>query len=98
MGRAREHGLEPVRIAEGADAPGWDPLERAILRAVDELYRDTMISDGTWSALAERFDTGLLMSAVMTASSYRATSMVLNALGVQLEPGDERFPQLPGVR
>jgi hypothetical protein len=36
------------------------------------------------------------MSAVFTASSYRATSMVLNALGVQLEPNDERFPKLPG--
>jgi len=95
VGRARDHGLDPVRIAQGADAPGWDPLERAILRAVDELYRDTFVSDRTWAALAERFDTGLLMSAVFTASSYRATSMSLNAYGVQLEPGNERFPQLP---
>lgn len=95
VGRAREHGLDPVRIAEGPDAAGWDPLERAILRAVDELYRDTTVSDRTWTTLAERFDTGLLMSAVFTASSYRATSMALNAFGVQLEPGNERFPQLP---
>jgi hypothetical protein len=35
------------------------------------------------------------MSAVFTASSYRATSMALNAFGVQLEPGDERFPNVP---
>ena len=95
VGRARDHGLDPVRIAEGPDAPAWDPFERMILRAVDELYRDTLISDRTWAGLAERYDTEQLMSAVFTASSYRATSMVLNAFGVQIEPGNERFPQLP---
>ena len=95
VGRARDHGLEPIWIAQGAEAPGWDGFERTILRAVDELFHDTGISDATWAALAARYDTELLMSAVFTASSYRATSMVLNALGVQLDPGDERFPQLP---
>ena len=98
VGRARDHGLEPIWIAQGPDAPGWDPFERAILRAVDELFRDTVISDRTWAALAERYDTELLMSAVFTASSYRATSMALNAFGVQLEPGNERFPQLSDDR
>ncbi len=94
VGRARDHGLEPIWIAQGAEAPGWDGFERTILRAVDELFHDTGISDATWTALAARYDTELLMSAVFTASSYRATSMVLNALGVQLDPGDERFPKL----
>ena len=94
VGRARDYGLDPVRIAEGPDAQGWDPFERMILRAVDELYRDTVISDRTWAGLAERYDTEQLMSAVLTAFSYRATSMVLNAFGVQIEPGNERFPQL----
>jgi alkylhydroperoxidase family enzyme len=96
VGRARDHGLDPVRIAQGPEAPGWDPFEQAILRAADELYRDAMVSDATWKTLAARFDAPLLMSAVFTASSYRATSMALNAFGVQLEPGDERFPKLPG--
>jgi len=95
VGRARDYGLDPTRIAEGPDAQGWDPFERTILRAVDELYRGAMVSDSTWAALAERLDTGLLMSAIFTASSYRATSMALNTFGVQLEPGNERFPQLP---
>ena len=96
VGRARDHGLDPVRIAQGPEAPGWDGFEQSILRAADELYRDSMVSDATWKALATRFDAPLLMSAVFTASSYRATSMVLNAFGVQLEPNDERFPKLPG--
>lgn len=94
VGRARDYGLEPVRIAEGPGQPGWDGFEQAILRAADDLYRDAVVSDRTWQALAERFDATLLMSAVLTASSYRATAMALNAFGVQLEPGDERFPQV----
>ena len=96
VGRARDYGLDPVRIAQGPDAPGWDAFEQSILRAADELYRDSMVSDATWKALAARFDAPLLMSAVFTASSYRATAMALNAFGVQLEPDDERFPKLPG--
>jgi hypothetical protein len=97
VGRARDHGLDPMRIAQGAEAPGWDVFERTLLGAVDELYRDTTVSDRTWSAMSDRLDIGLLMSAVFTASTYRAISMSLNTLGVQLEPGNERFPQ-PSTR
>ena len=95
VGRARDHGLEPVRIAEGPEAEGWDPTERTILRAADELFRDGLVADGTWTALVGRFDTSLAMSAVLTASAYRAISMSLNTYGVQHEPEDERFPTLP---
>ena len=92
VGRARDYGLDPARIAQGPNWSGWDPFEATLLKAADELYRDAAVSDATWKALAARFDTASLMSAVFTASAYRATSMALNAFGVQLEPGDERFP------
>ena len=95
VGRARDHGLDPVNIAEGPQAKAWDPFESNILRVADDLYRDGIVSDGTWRALSERFDTGLAMSAVFTSSDYRAISLSLNTYGVQLEEGDERFPQLP---
>ena len=95
-GRAREHGLYPVRIAEGPEAPGWDPFEAALLRAADELYRDAIVSDSTWNALAARFDTTSLMSAVFTTASYRATAIAVNTYGLQLLPGNEKFPQLEG--
>jgi alkylhydroperoxidase family enzyme len=98
VGRARDHGLEPVRIAEGPDAAGWDAFERTLLRAADELYRDSVVSDRTWNALADRLDTGLRISAVFTAGSYRAISLSLNAYGVQLEPGKERFPAVSTTR
>jgi hypothetical protein len=96
VGRARDHGLDPPKIAEGAAADVWNPFEKAILRASDELYRDGVVSDGTWKALAEQYDTGLMMSAVFTTSDYRAISLSLNAYGVQLDnPSDERLPNVP---
>ena len=93
VGRAREWGLDPVKIAQGASADGWSPFERTILKAVDELYRDLTISDRTWTDLSAQYDTESLMSGVYTASSYRATSVTLNTFGVQLDAESERFPQ-----
>ena len=80
------------RASVNAPHPPSMALSPSSGAAADELYRDAGISDRTWAGLAERYDTALLMSAVFTASSYRATSMALNALGVQIEPGNERFP------
>jgi alkylhydroperoxidase family enzyme len=96
VGRARDHGVDPTAVARGPEAPGVDPFDAAIYRAADELYQNAIVSDGTWKALAARFDTHLLMSAVYTVASYRATSMSLKAYGVQLEPSDERFPRVDG--
>lgn len=92
VGRAREYGLVPLWIAEGPDSPRWEPYQVALLQAADELYRHAIVSDETWAALAEYYDTHRLISIVMTVSTYRFVSMLLNAFGVQLRPDDERFP------
>ena len=95
VGRARDHGVDPRAVALGPDAPDAGGREALLLRVVDELYQSAMISDETWRALTAQYDTAEAMSAVYTPSSYRATSMSLNAYGVQLEPGDEGFPDVP---
>ena len=46
-------------------------------------------------ALSARFDTTMMMNVVITAANYRMVSVALNALGVQLDPGDEKFPTVP---
>ena len=95
VGRARYHGVDPRAVALGPDEPGAGAFEATLLRLVDELYQTANVSDETWDALTARYDTVEAMSAVYTPSSYRATSMSLNAYGVQLEPGDESFPDVP---
>jgi alkylhydroperoxidase family enzyme len=99
VGRAREHGLDPVRIAEGADSSAWDAFEKHILRAADELYRDAVVSDATWRGLEQQYHHAQIMAAIYSSSVYRAISMSLNAYGVQLDDAsDERLPKLTGSR
>ena len=94
VGRARDHGLEPMRIAEGPGAEGWSPLSATLLTTADELYRDAMVSDETWAAITAEFDTRETMAALMTVSTYRLVSMTLNAFGVQILPTDEQLPDI----
>ncbi|MEE2673093.1 MAG: carboxymuconolactone decarboxylase family protein [Myxococcota bacterium] len=81
------------RVAEGPDASGWDPFEATLLRAVDELHDDAIITDATWKALAARYDTQQLMDLVFTVGQYNLVSMALNTFGVQLDEGIEGFPE-----
>jgi 4-carboxymuconolactone decarboxylase len=90
----RRAGMTPAevdRVIAGPDAPG-DAFEGALLRAVDELHRDDVISDATWAALAARYDAKQLLDVLTTIGGYRMVSMALNSLGVQLEANAERFP------
>ncbi len=94
VGRAREMGIPVENIARGPLAPGWSPVERALLEAADELYRDSGVSDRTWASLSKELPPEMVVNAIVSAATYRQVSMALNALGVQLEPGDERFPNV----
>jgi 4-carboxymuconolactone decarboxylase len=82
---------EIARVKDGPDAAGWAEPDRALLRAADELLGDAFISDATWGALAERFNTPQLIDIVFTVGQYNLVSMALNTLGVQLDDGVEGF-------
>ncbi|HUQ51208.1 MAG TPA: carboxymuconolactone decarboxylase family protein, partial [Gammaproteobacteria bacterium] len=81
------------RVARGPDAAG-DPLEKALLRATDELYRDDRVSDATWAELAAKLDTKQLLDVLIAVGGYRTASMTINSAGVQLDANmaDFRFP------
>ena len=92
----RDNGLsdeEIERIKSGPTAPDWSPLDRAILRASDELVQDHFMTDATWRDLAELGDTGRT-DLVFTVGQYTQVSMILNSLGVQLDPGQRLDPAL----
>ncbi len=96
VGRARDHGLEPLWIAQGRDQPGWNAHELALIDAANEMFRDSMISDDAWEALSATYDAHQLMSVALTGARYRMVSMALNAFGVQPLDDDELFPVLEG--
>jgi alkylhydroperoxidase family enzyme len=95
VGEGRKMGLPIERIPLGPDAAGWDPVEANLLRFVDELYRDSVVSDQTWNALRQRYDDRMMIDATITAANYRMVSLALNMLGVQSNPGEEKLPPVP---
>lgn len=84
---------EIERIADGPDAEGWGDVERAVLRATDELHADAFVSDETWAALGAHYDVQQCMDLVFAVGQYNLVSMALNTLGVQAESDLPRFPK-----
>lgn len=76
---------EIERIASGPDAPGWAPLEQAMLRATDELIADAEISDATWQVLASELDDRQLLDLVYTVGAYELTAMAFNSLKIEFD-------------
>ena len=93
IGRASGISDEEIRrITEGPDAPGWSEFDATLLRATDELVRDSFIGDATWRALGERYDVQQRIDLVFCVGQYNLVSMALNTLGVQLDEGVPGFP------
>lgn len=83
------------RVKAGPDAAGWTDIDRAMLRATDELTADHFVTDATWAALAPLGDKGR-MDLVMTVGQYTQVSMMLNSFGIQVEDGWDVDPDLRG--
>ena len=96
--RAGMTDADVARIVAGPGSGGGDPIETALLRATDELYRDDLVSAETWTTLAAALDTKQLLDMLIAVGGYRAVSMAINSAGVQLDANmaDSRFP--PSLR
>ncbi|MCT2398359.1 carboxymuconolactone decarboxylase family protein [Novosphingobium mangrovi (ex Huang et al. 2023)] len=84
-------GLDNDTIARtriGATAPGWTTHEAAILRGVEELLEDKVLSDATWTVLAQSWDEAQLIEFPMMVGQYVATAYVQNTLRIRLEGGN----------
>lgn len=75
---------EIERISKGPKA-GWKPADAALLQAADDLFENSVVSDGTWKTLSEHFSTEQIMDAVFTIGQYNLVSWALNSLGVPLD-------------
>ena len=84
-GDAGIDAAEIARIADGPDAAGWDPVEGAMVRAVDELLADARIADPTWEVLAGALDEQQLMDVVFTVGAYDLLAMAFRSFGVELD-------------
>lgn len=84
---AKRYGIsseEIERVTQGSSAPGWSEHERAILRGVEELLGDQMISDETWETLARTWNERQLMEFPYLVGQYFLTALQQNSLRVRL--------------
>ena len=87
---AREFGLRDGdlrQIAEGPEA-GWGAWDRTVLRAADELYRDSFLTNATWAALGELYNARQVVDVIFTVAEHTMFAMMANSFGVQ---PDSRF-------
>jgi alkylhydroperoxidase family enzyme len=91
VGIGRRYGLtkeEISRVIEGSGASGWTEHEAAILRAVEEMLANQMVSDATWAVLAKTWDEQQLLEFPMMVGQYVCTAIVQNTLRIRLEKGN----------
>jgi len=79
-----------------ADGDAWSPLERAILRAADELHRDSDIGDDTWAVLAESLERPALVELLFVVGQYTMLSMVANGAGIAAPSDSDPVPWVDG--
>ncbi len=81
-----EADIERITVGpDGPNAAGGEPLDEAMVRAVDELIVDGAIGEHTWAVLAESLDEQQLMDLVFTVGAYDVLAMALGSFGVELD-------------
>jgi 4-carboxymuconolactone decarboxylase len=100
---AEAQGVTAAEVAAVSDAVGaldsveWPPLERAVLRAVDETADDGAVSDASWEVLQELLRESELIELLMLIGHYLMLTTVLRSLRLPLEPRAEALArQVPG--
>jgi 4-carboxymuconolactone decarboxylase len=78
-----------ARVKQGPSADGWEPLEAAVLSAVDELHREARIRDETWSVLAAHWNDQQLIEFPFLVGEYQALAYALNSLGIDVPGMDD---------
>ncbi len=85
--RAGLTGEEIDRVTRGSSDPDWAEADRAILRAVEEMFEDAMISDETFDMLERHFSMEQLVELPFTVGQYQATAYLQNSWRFRLMPG-----------
>ena len=87
-----------ARVLNGPTSAPGDPLETALLQAVDDLFENDIVSAATWATLSKSLNPQQMLDVLISVGGYRSGSMLINSGGVQLDANmaDFRFP--PAMR
>ncbi len=96
---ARREGLDDAdigRVAAGQNAEGIVARDALLVRAADELFEASRLSDKTWEALGARYDRTQVIDLVFTVGQYTMLAMALNSFGVERDAGVPGFEDTVG--
>lgn len=79
---------EIARVTVGSIAPEWNDHDSALLRAVEELHADAMISDKTWNVLSRSLDERQLLELPILVGQYQGVAYLQNSTRFRLIPGN----------
>ncbi|MBF6352276.1 MULTISPECIES: carboxymuconolactone decarboxylase family protein [Nocardia] len=78
-------GITADEIAGIARGEAADPVDRLILRAVDELDEKSNLSDATWDGLCAHLDEQQRMDLIFTIGTYNMLAAAFNTFGIRSE-------------
>lgn len=81
-----DEGLTDTQLAAVPDGPSsavWNPAERAVVAAADEMIDDFAVSDETWVALTSSFEAAPLFELLFVIGGYLCLAAVLNSIGLR---------------
>lgn len=81
-------GEEIERVTQGSSAAGWSEHDAAILRGVEELLADHVLSNETWDTLAKTWNEKQMFEFPMMVGQYVCTAFVQNTLRIRLGEGN----------
>lgn len=81
------------RVTAKPDEAGWNSVEAAVIRSVDELLKSARIADDTWNTLLPELGVQKLVELIHVVGNYDLIAMFMNSTGMELEENleDTRF-------
>jgi alkylhydroperoxidase family enzyme len=75
-------------VTRGSSDPRWNAHDRAVLKAVEELTANSMISDPTWAELAKGMNEAQLVELPIMVGQYKSLAYFANSLRIELRSGN----------
>lgn len=75
-------------VIEGSAAACLSAHDRALLKAVEELFAEAMISEATWQTLAKTLSAAQLAELPLLISQYQGVAYFLNSMRIPLRPSN----------
>ena len=77
---------EIERVIIGSTAPGWSAHDAALLRAVEEMMANAMVTDETWAILAKAYNDAQLIEFPILVGQYLGVAYLQNSIRARLMP------------